>query len=213
MIYEPPALDRAQPCLAAARIAIMLGTILLGTTLFGSAPAVADGWAYSGPAASRVPCTGPPLNGSYRMDSRRLGDRDLPGQPRLGALRAYPLTESTDPWPTPDPPLSASPGVGVPPGDGGGRPEAPRAVDPGWPGPAESPPAAGRESAASGDRAEPAGQATAQQDAPQADLASPLTSPLGWTEADKRSLIYSGVLALALATVGLAMVGWRRRQW
>jgi hypothetical protein len=36
---------------------------------------------------------------------------------------------------------------------------------------------------------------------------------MGWTEADKRSLIYSGMLALVLSTVGLAMVGWRRRQW
>jgi hypothetical protein len=28
-----------------------------------------------------------------------------------------------------------------------------------------------------------------------------------------RSLIYSGGLALAVAVFGLAIVGWRRRQW
>lgn len=28
-----------------------------------------------------------------------------------------------------------------------------------------------------------------------------------------RSLIYSGAVALSVASIGLAMVGWRRRQW
>jgi hypothetical protein len=55
----------------------------------------------------------------------------------------------------------------------------------------------------------PPGQAV-REDVSRGDLGQ----NIGQTDSGfKQSLIYSGILALALAAVGLAMVGWRRRQW
>jgi hypothetical protein len=244
MINEPRAPIRARPCPAKARIAVpaavrgtvratltssalvgmaLLGAIMIGTAPSGAPPVAADGPAQSAPVARRVPCTSTPLNDSYHLDSYRLGDGVLPGRPRLGALRPYLVAGSTEPWPTPDPPLGSGLGAGTLP-DAAGRPPVPASaptataaqqpaeppVRPGQAGgdAAGSPHVVGREPAASSAGAEPARQ-TAQPAAAGADLAP----TIGWTEADKRSLIYSGALALALAAVGLAMVGWRRRQW
>jgi hypothetical protein len=211
---------------------IMLGAIPIGIAPSGAAPAAADGRAQIEHVARRATCAGTPLNdsrglASNRPDSYRLGNSDLPGRPRIGALRPFLVTGSTEPWPTPDPPLRTGLAVGAPPGAAGlpplptsapmataaqtpGKPDEAGggAVDPGTPGAAESPPAAGRKPT-SGARAKPAARSSARPHAARADLAP----TMGWTEADKRSLIYSGMLALVLSTVGLAMVGWRRRQW
>jgi hypothetical protein len=206
----------------------MLGAIMIGTAPSGAGPVAADGPAQSAPVARRVPCISAPLNDShgldsYHLDSYRLGNGVLPGRHRLGALRPYLVAGSAEPWPTPDPPLGNGLGAGTFP-DAAGLPPVPASapaataaqqpaeppVKPGLAGgdDAGSPHVVGREPAASSAGAEAARQ-SAQPDAAGADLAP----TIGWTEADKRSLIYSGALALALAAVGLAMVGWRRRQW
>jgi hypothetical protein len=206
----------------------MLGAILMGTAPSGAAPAAAGGQAQSEPVARPEPYASTPLNDShgldsYRLNSYRLGDSDLPGRPRLGALRPYLVAGSTEPWPTPDPPLRIGLGADTLP-DAAGLPPLPTSaptatatqppaqppVKPGLAGSGavESPRVVGREPAASSAGAKPA-ERSERPDAARADLAP----TIGWTEADKRSLIYSGALALALATVGLAMVGWRRRQW
>jgi hypothetical protein len=207
---------------------IMLGAIPIGTAPSGAAPAAADGRAQIEPIARQATCAGTPLNDSRELDSNRpdsyrLGNSDLPVRSRIGALRPFLVTGSTEPWPTPDPPLRTGLAVGAPPGAAGlpplptsapmataaqtpGKPDEAGggAVDPGTPGVAESPRAVGRKP-----RAKPAARSSARPHAARADLAP----TMGWTEADKRSLIYSGMLALVLSTVGLAMVGWRRRQW
>jgi hypothetical protein len=245
MINEPRAPDRARPYPAKARLAVtaavrgtiratlissalvgttMLGAILMGTAPSGAAPAGAGGQVQSEPAAQPEPCASTPPNDSggldpYRFDSYCLGDSDLPGRSRLGALRPYLVAGSTEPWPTPDPPMRTGLGMGTLP-DAADLSPLPTSVpiaaatqppaEPGLAGggAAGSPRVAGREGAASS-----AGAQSAKQSARPDAARAVLPPTIGWTEAEKRSLIYSGALALALATVGLAMVGWRRRQW
>lgn len=91
--------------------------------------------------------------------------------------------------------------TGVPPSSGSSGPPMPDAAEPGST-PTEAPAPTG---GGPGD-----GLSSSHRLAGAPDPREPSWyAPADFT----RSLIYSGLLALVLASTGIALVGWRRRQW
>jgi hypothetical protein len=180
-----------------------------------------------------TPITAPP-----RPDQRTLPapitEPDPGAEPDPGTVPGDPTTPAPT-APTPpatDPPTQPPPTVGNPTPDE--STPAPHAPDPGpatnrgaleaLPAGEAGPPAAGplpiappatatpAPDASTSPNAEPApGTAPAEADAARVRLLD--ADGTGYGADFTRSLIYSGLLALLLATIGIAMVGWRRRQW
>ncbi|MFB6391513.1 hypothetical protein [Polymorphospora lycopeni] len=212
----PP--DRHRP----TRTLVAVGAVfvsLSAAVLAGTAAAGHAGPAGHGMAANAVtPTWSDPSTGTSPGASATVEPtRSIEPTPSTDPTPASPSPSGTPtPAPTRSTPPSSAPSGAVPSADGhGGGADGPRQITPITPSDAAWRGAGAGFGGPAPTRSAPA--ATARPDMP---AAAPVeTVPVRSTAADRRpedhrrTLVYSGIFGLAIATTGLAMVGWRRQHW